>query len=236
VDRLTRKDLKTDKFATEVFDIWDWATEHRALVIRYGAILIAVVAIGLGAFFYNRSQAETREAALANALRYDDATYGPNVQPTNLHFDTEEEKMKAATQAFADVAARYHGTQEGSIANIYLGGYAVDQGNLAEAEKRFKDVVDNGPKAYAGLARLSLAQVYASEGKMDEAEKLLRYSIANPTVTVSKEQATIVLGQLLARNNPAEAHKLLDPLRTSSRGPVSRAAITAAGSIPQAGK
>jgi len=53
---------------------------------------------------------------------------------------------------------------------------------------------------------------------------------------VSKEQATIVLGQILAQSNPAEAHKLLDPLRTSTRAAISRTAITAAATIPNTAK
>ena len=80
--------------------------------------------------------------------------------------------------------------------------------------------------------RLSLAQVYASEGKMADAEKVLRDAIANPSLTVSKEHATIVLGELLAQNNPAEAHKLIDPLRTSLRGAISRTAITDSANLP----
>jgi len=232
VDRQTRKDLKTDKFAEDVFDIFDWASVHKAEVARYGAILVVVVLIIVGVVYYNRGQAATREEALAKALRIDDATTGEVVQPANMHFDTEAEKDKARIQAFTELSAKYSGTQEAAVADMYLGSYAVDAGNLAEAEKRYKKVVDDGPKAYAGLARLSLAQVYSSEGKMADAEKVLRDAIANPSLTVSKEHATIVLGQLLAQSNPAEAHKLLDPLRTSLRGAISRTAITDSANLP----
>ena len=83
---------------------------------------------------------------------------------------------------------------------------------------------------------MALAQVYASENKTADAEKLLRDLISNPPSTVSKEQATIALGQLLANSKPEEAHKLLDPLRTSTRISVSRAAITAAAAIPSSPK
>ena len=62
---------------------------------------------------------------------------------------------------------------------------------MDEAEKRYKRVVDDGPKAYASLARLSLAQIYFSEGKMADAEKVLRDAIANPSATVSKEHAPL---------------------------------------------
>jgi len=237
LDRQTRKDLKSDKFAEEVVDVFQWTSAHKTAVVRYGGILLALVVIGLGVMYYNRYQAGVRQDVLAKALRIDDASAGnaPD-QGGRLHFTTEEEKNKAREQAFADVAARFGGTQEGAVAEIYLAGWAVDKGDLAGAEKRFKRVVDDAPTAYAALARLALAQVYASENKTADAEKLLRELIANPASTVSKEQATIVLGQMLATSKPEEAHKLLDPLRTSTRVPVSRAAITAAGSISKNGK
>jgi predicted negative regulator of RcsB-dependent stress response len=235
VDRQTRKDLKTDKFAEEVVDVFEWTSLHKAQVARYGVVLVALVLIVVGVVYYNRSQAAVRQEALTKALRVDDATTGTNFQATNLHFDTEADKTKAKVQAFTDLSAKYNGTQEGAIADIYLASYATDQGRLDEAEKRYKRVVDDGPKAYAGLARISLAQVYSSEGKLAEAEKMLREAIANPTPTVSKEQASLVLGELLSKSNPAEAHKLLDPLRTSTRAAISRTAITDAANIPQAG-
>jgi len=67
---------------------------------------------------------------------------------------------------------------------------------------------------------------------MADAEKILRDAMANPSLTVSKEHATIVLGELLAQTNPAEAHKLIDPLRTSLRGAISRTAITDSANLP----
>jgi len=237
LDRQTRKDLKSDKFAEEVFDVFDWASVHKTEVLRYGGILLVLVVIGLGVMYYSRYQAGVRQDALARALRIDDASAGAAPDPGGrLHYETEAEKNKAREQAFADVATRFSGTQEGAIAEMYLGGWAVDAGDLAGAEKRFKRVADDAPKAYAALARLALAQVYAAENKTADAEKVLRELIANPSATVSKEQATIALGQLLATSKPDEAHKLLDPLRTSTRIPVSRAAITAVGSIPKTAK
>ena len=234
MDRQTRKDLKTDKFAEDVFDVFGWASAHKTEVVRYGAALLALVLIVVGVMYYNRSQAATREEALARALRVEDATTGATIEPTNLHFDTEAEKTKAKMQAFTELSTKYSGTQEGAIADMYLASYAVDSGNQDEAEMRYKRVVADGPKAYASLARIALSQIYISEGKMAEAEKVLRDAIANPSATVSKEQAQLALGEMLAKSNPTEAHKLLDPLRTSARGTISRMAIVDSAKIAEA--
>lgn len=234
MDRQTRKDLKTDKFAEDVFDVFGWASTHKTVVVRYGVALIALVLIVVGVMYYNRSQAAVREAALYQALRVEDATTAATIEPTSLHFDTEAEKTKAKVQAFTGLSAKYGGTQEGAISDMYLASYAVDAGNQEEAERRYKRVVEDGPKPYASLARIALSQIYISEGKTADAEKVLRDAIANPSATVSREQAQLALGEMLSKSNPTEAHKLLDPLRTSARGTISRAAIVASSKIAEA--
>jgi predicted negative regulator of RcsB-dependent stress response len=236
VDRQTRKDLKTDKFALEVTHTFEFLTHHTAEVKRYGAIGLVAVALVAGIFYYTRYQTGARQEALSQALRIDDASVGtaknPNSPAGALNYATQEEKEKARAKAFSDLVAKYHGTQEGAIAQMYLASDTAEKGNLAEAEKRYKDVVDTAPGPYASLARLSLAKVYESEGKNSEAEKVLRKAVANPSITVSKEQATIQLALFIGKTNPAEARKMLEPLRTE-RMAVSRAAVQAMGEIPQ---
>ena len=184
-----------------------------------------------------RHQASVREEALAQALKIDDATIGPAASvPDGLHFNTIEEKEQARTKAYAELATKYHGTQEGAIAAIYLAADMADKGKLPEAEKAFQDIVNSAPKPYAALARLSLAEVLSSEGKDADAEKVLRTAVANPTVTVSKDEATIELAKVVGKKDPADARKMLDPLQTSTRGAVSRAAITAMSQLPPATK
>ena len=90
-------------------------------------------------------------------------------------------------------------------------------------------MAESGKDAYASQAKLSLAQIYDSM-----ATKLRPRNCCGPSSTirllVSKEQATIALAKVLAKKNPAEARKLLEPLR-AERGPVSRAALTALGEM-----
>jgi predicted negative regulator of RcsB-dependent stress response len=231
VDRQTRKNLKSDKFAQEVTHTFEYVSEHRNQVLRYGSIALAVILLGVGIFFYVRYQEGVREEALAQALRIDVATVGNAApQASGLTFASAEEKEKARQKAFADLASRYHGSQEGTIAALYLASDVVDKGNLADAEKRYKDIMDSAPKPYAALARSALAQVYEAEGKRAEAEKLLRDAVANPATTVSKEQAIIQLAVFQAKNDPCGARKVLEPMRTE-RTAISRAAVQALGEI-----
>jgi predicted negative regulator of RcsB-dependent stress response len=230
VDSRTRKDLKTDKFAVEVGHTFEFLSDHRTEVQRYGIIVAILLVLGGAYYFYSRSQATARQAALAAAIGVDDATVGPQAQPPLLNFPTADEKEKARQKAFGDLAAKYHGTQEGAIGNLYLAADAVDRGDNSAAERLYKDVIDSAPAAYASIASVALGDVYATQGKIDEAEKLLRKVMANPTSFVSKEEATIRLAEAISTTKPKEARELLEPLR-AARSTVSRAAIAALGKL-----
>jgi tetratricopeptide (TPR) repeat protein len=228
--RITRKELKTDKFALEVEQTVDFITGHRRQLVLYGPIALAVVVFGVGAYFYMGRQHDVREQLLAGAIQIQEAPIGPINPGSLISFPTEDAKHAAAIKAFSDIAARYSGSVEAAIAKYYLGATAADLGKMADAEKLFKEAADDGDKNYTSLARFSLAQVYFAEGRAADAEKILRDLMAHPTVFVSKEQAIIALAKGIAPSKPDEARKMLEPLRTA-RGAVSQVAITAVGEL-----
>ncbi|MBZ5633622.1 MAG: tetratricopeptide repeat protein [Acidobacteriia bacterium] len=230
MDRHTRKELKTDKFAQGVGSGFEFLSEHRGQAMRWGLIGVAVVVIAGGSWLYRSHQTTVRADLLAKAMQIDDATIGAP-QPPRLNFPTAEDKEKARIAAFTDVAVKYPGSQEGAIAQLAVAAAQADSGKIDEALKTFKDVLDKAPDPYDSVAKLSMAQIYNSQGKNDEAEKLLRQLIDKPSVFVSKEQATLALAQTVAKKNPAEARKLLEPLSASPRSAVSRAAVAELGAI-----
>jgi tetratricopeptide (TPR) repeat protein len=229
--RITRKELKTDKFAVEVEHTVNFVTQHRSQLVLYGSIAVAVAVISLGAYFYMRQQHMAREQALADAIQIQEAAVGQQNPNAPVNFATEDAKRAASTKAFSEITAKYPGTNEAAIAKYYLGASMAEQGKLADAQRLFQEAVENGDKNYASLARFSLAQVYVSESRQADAEKIFRDLIANPTALVSKEQATIELAKTIAPTKPAEAKKLLDPLRAQT-GPVSQAALGALNDQP----
>jgi predicted negative regulator of RcsB-dependent stress response len=232
VDRQTRKDLKTDKFAVEAGHMFEFLTEHPDDLKKYGAIALAAIILVGGIYFYRTHQSTARQEGLAQAMKLEDAIVSNNPVPPNITFKTQAEKDQARNKAFSDLATKYGGTREGAIGAIFIASDAADKGDLASAEKQYKDIVGSAPSDFASLASLSLAQVYAAEGKQADAEKVLRDLIKNPTTLVSKEQASVELAGILTKSNPTEARKLLEPLRIG-RSAVSRAAVTMLGNIPQ---
>jgi hypothetical protein len=235
VARITRKELKTDKFALEVGHTVDFFEEHRTEIVRYGAAALAVAAIVVLIFVYRNHQHTARQEALSKAIAIQEAPLGAPSPATPLTFPSQDAKDKAAIKAFSELAAKYSGTDEGYIAEYYLGCIALDEATdpakLTEADKRFSAVANSAGAKYAALAKLSLGQLYFAEGKPGAGEQMLRSLMDNPTIFVSKDQAAIVLARMLVLTKPAEARKLLEPLRAKP-GAVGQTAIQAYADLP----
>ena len=231
MSRITRKELKTDQVALQVSHGLTFFEEHRDQVGKYAGIAAVIAVLIVGYSIYSRNEHARREAALGQAIRVQEAGVGVSGNG-GLAFPTQEAKDTEALRVFSDIRGKYSGTAEGEVAQYYLASIKADQGKLAEAEKLFQEVSEKGDEKYASLAKLSLAQLYFADGRSDQGEKVLRELMNRPTVFVSKEQATIMLARYLGPKKPAEARKLLEPLRTI-QGAVSQIALTMLGELPQ---
>ncbi|MBZ5586660.1 MAG: tetratricopeptide repeat protein [Acidobacteriia bacterium] len=229
--RITRKELKSDKFALEVEHTVNFFEEHQKEIIRYGAIALAIAVLIVGYSIYSRHQRAEREAALYVAIQAQEAPVGA-AAPGALSFPTQQAKDQQTTKLFTDLKNKYSGSDEADISQYYLGSILADEGKLAEAEKSYLQASQSGDAKYASLAKLALAQIYFADGRADQGEKMLRDLMDHPTIFVSKDQATITLARYLAQKKPAEARKLLQPLM-SKPGPVGQTAISISGGIPQ---
>lgn len=233
MDRLTRKELKSDRFALEVQHSVEYVAEHRRQVVRWASIGVAVVLLIVGIFVYRNYERGVRQEKLASAMQIMNATIGQSQSDYAISYPTTAERDKAANKAFTELATKYPGTDEGVLAEFYLGTNAADAGNIDEAAKHYKVVVDEGSAPYASIAKLSLAQIYAAQGRQTEGEKLIQSVIDHPTELVSKDAATIALAKLVALKDPARARKMLEPLRGSPRSGISRSALNALDDISQ---
>src|ERR1051326_8396839 len=178
MDRHTRKELKTDKFAQGVGSGFEFVAHHRPQMIRYTLIGLAAVVVIAGVWAYRSHQATARAELLTKAMQIDEATIGPP-QPPRMSFPTMADKEKARIEAFTKVATTYPGSQEGAIAQLAVAAAQSDEGKIDDAVKTFQGISDSAPAPYASVAQLSMAQIYESQGKNAEAEKLLRKLIDN---------------------------------------------------------
>jgi predicted negative regulator of RcsB-dependent stress response len=231
VARITRKELKQDEFAQEVGLTLTFFEEHQKDVIRYGGIGIAVLAIVAGFFVYRGHEHAARQEALASAIRVQETPVASVAISGQATFLSQDQKDQAAIKAFADLMSKYSGSDEAQVAEYYLGCIHSDQGKLSDAEKEFLDVANRGDKNYASLGKIALAEIYFSDGRNQQGEKILRDLMENPTAFVSKDQAAITLAKHLIGRNNAEARKLLAPIK-DSKSAVSTIALTLNAQIP----
>jgi len=233
MDRRTRKDLKTDKFAQEVGLGVQFLAGHKLQATRYAAIGVAVLLVIAGYWFYSSRQASARAKALADAIHVSDGVISATPSAPSLNFATQADKDKAVAEAYSKVAAEYRGTQEGAIAQLYVAAGKTDKGQTEEAIKLYRDVADSAPNEYKRVAQVALAQLLASQNQIPEAEKLLESVAQSSSALVSKEEAMLAHARILAKSDPAKARKLLEPLR-DARTAISSAAITALATLPPA--
>jgi len=229
----TRKGLKSDKFQLEVQHSVTYVSEHRQQMIRWGGIALGVVVLAAAFYLYRSHEHSVRQADLHAAMQIQNSSIGPASNEYQVAFPTPADRYKAIDKAFTDITRKYPGTDEATIADYFLATNAADQGKVDEAEKHLKIVADSGTAAYASMAKLALAQIYAAKGKIADGEKLIQSVIDKPTVLVSKEQATIELAVLIGPTQLDRARKLLEPLRSSGRPNVSKAAISALSDLPK---
>lgn len=232
MDSFTRQELKKDKFVEEVTHAATYVGAHKSQVTMYVVAGVVVILLAVGGWYFMQSRKHARQSELAEAMKTYNSVVGPQASPQLKAFPTEADRQKAVIADLTPIATKYSGTDEGAVASYLLGVNAADQGNLADAEKNLNVAISSGGD-YAGLAKLSLADVYAAQGKSAEAEKLLRDIINKPTVLASKEQASLSLAHLLMKSKPDEARKILEDMRTQT-GAASRAAVTMLGELPQA--
>ena len=234
MDKLDRKDLKHDHFVEEVQHLVDSAKVNKGRVELIGGIVLAAIVLGFGGYYYMERLQTERQTALMDAIKIQEGVVvvPGNQAPAGVKgFPSEAAKNEAASKGFSTVALKYAGKDEGEIARYYMGVLAADQGKTDEAVKHFQQVAANASKNYASLAKFSLSQLFGQQGKLADAEKLLKELEDSPTMMVSKEQAQIERARLIAKTKPEEAKKILDPLRTSDRPLVSRSALSASAEL-----
>lgn len=225
MDKVLRKELKTDEVAVATEHGLEYVVDHKKDITRYGIGAAAVLIVAAGAWWFWQSGVETRRNELSQLLAIKEATIGTEAaQGAVKFFPTEAERDKAFQAGIDKMLAQHGGSEEAAVAMYYRGVTQGDKGDLAGARKSFEAAAGSSSD-YASLAKYALAGLHSAEGRAADAEKLYRELIARPTPLVSSDQATIDLARLLKGTRPEEARKLVEPLR-GARGALARTAVT----------
>ena len=189
--------------------------------MRWSIALAIVLIVGGAAWWYAAYRNSVRQQDLQNAFAVLEAPVGAPGQ-LGKSFATQDAKTQASMKALQDVIAKDGGTRQGLIAQYYLGTLKAAKQDTKGAETDLQTVA-NSTTECTPLAKIALAQIYASENRTAEAQALLRDIINKPTDLVSKAQAEILLAHLDETSNPQEAKKLLQSLRAETDPAVTRA-------------
>ena len=173
--RVTRKDMKKDEFASAVGRGVEYAEGHvRPIIFGIGgAVLLAVVGFLIYGFVGHRSDAAgDRLAAAVKTYRapLNPAEAKPN-DPKEPSFVDEAARRARAKTLFAKVRSDYGHTDAADIAGVYLAQIAMIEGKPEEARKLWTAFVDAHPDSMlAGEARINL--IHLERGKQASKEKL----------------------------------------------------------------
>ncbi|HUJ00776.1 MAG TPA: tetratricopeptide repeat protein [Usitatibacter sp.] len=133
-----------------------WWEDNRGYVIGAIAAAILVFAGYRGWIWWSARQAEDAAAMfkpVAEAMKAEDP--------------------KSLAQAADPLIDKHPGSYFASEAALAVAKAAFDKGDLAEAQKRLRWVMDHGAPTHRGVARLRLASVLLDEKRFDDALKVL---------------------------------------------------------------
>lgn len=229
----TRHQLKQDAFSRVTMQAAektaDWSAKHRSTVTIVTIVVLAVLGIGIGGWFYLNSQNEKASFQLSQAVRTLETQLRPAGTPAQPDFPTftsEKERADAARQQLQAIVAQYPHTRTADLAHYFLGVTAADLSDNATAEKNFKEVASSWNRDVAALAKLALASLYGDTNRTKDAVALYQELINKPTTTVNKVTAQLQLGELYeSSKQPVEAKRLYEQIKKEN--PTSEAAQVA---------
>jgi TolA-binding protein len=209
-----RHKLKENEFARSVGQARD-LVQHRRREITSIAVVLLLLLIGVAAYSWWRSGRETgANEALASALAVYQMPVVPVTPPAPGSappipqpgtFQTEQEKLAASLPKFLAAAEAFPDSTAGIAARFHAAAILAAQGKAADAEQRYKEVVDKaGSTIYGRTARLGLAESQVAQGKFDSAITIYSEMSRDPNSTLPLDSVLMHLGRAYARAGKKE--------------------------------
>jgi predicted negative regulator of RcsB-dependent stress response len=240
VDQQTRAALKQDQFITTTSHGLEWAGENRKSILVSSGILLAVILVAVlgGVIYNNRSDAASSAFGSAmQAYQTPLAVPGQTAPDGVKTYTTSIERAKAANAMFLQVADKYGSTPDGKNALYFAGLTYIEAGETKQAEDTLKKVAGSWNSDLAALAKLSLADLYRTSGRPQDAINLLNELAAKPTSTVPAGLAKLQLADLYAgQGNMAQAREIWAKIKDADpKSPAAAIASEKLNPAPAAG-
>jgi tetratricopeptide (TPR) repeat protein len=210
--RYTRHELKQDKFAESAAEAVQEVVQHRSGIVKIVSIVVVLALLGGGVFWYMTSREDQASNALGKAL----VTYNAPVVPPGTPnvgsmttFNTDQERLIAAKNAFYSVSDQYGWTGSGQYARYLAGVTEKELGNYKVAEDQLRALSNSRRRELAALAKYALAAVYRDEKRDQDAINLLQTLIEKPTSSVPKANAQLALADIYVSENAPDKAKVI---------------------------
>ena len=208
--------MKHDALVDNAHSALGWLEEHKYEAILFAAVLIAVVAIGIGSVMFYQHRQEQASVAFGAAMDIYSAPVsqpGTPAQPGVRTYPSGAARAQAANTQFLKVADDYGSTDSGKNALYFSGLCYLEMGQVPNAEKTLKQVVRDGDKNLAALGNLALANLYRQNGQTSNAIQLLNQLATHPTTAVPASQAKLELAAMYEQTNPQQARQIYAQLK-----------------------
>ena len=140
--KLHRKDLKQDEVRLKVAETLKSVSLHGREVVYIILVVVAVAAITFAWFFYERSQNETAQNLLGQALEKFNAPVAapvdPNMPKPAYNFSSDTQKYTEALKDFETIISKHGSTPAADMARYMAGVCAFYLKDNAKAEQYLK--------------------------------------------------------------------------------------------------
>ncbi len=196
-----------------------WIEQNKALVIRLSVVLAILILAAVSWSIWNNNQNAKASAAFSAAMDVYDSPLkqaGEPPMPGVTIYADAAARGKAANPLFLSIAEHYAHTRAGQNARYFAGLTDEDMGDTQAAEKNLSEAAKSGDTSLASLAKMSLASLYLTTGRRDQATSIYRELIDHPTTTVSANAARLALAASEEVTNPQDARLLYAKVKDSA--------------------
>jgi TolA-binding protein len=211
---IERHKLKENEFARTVAQAREMVETRGAQITKIIGGLALLIALVGGYAWWKSSRDAKANGLLADAL----ATYempvvppqppapgSPPPVPQPGTFQSQTERLEASLPKFLQAANANPNSDAGITARFHAAGILAAQGKHAEAEQRYKEVVDKaGSTIYGRTARLGMAEAAVAQGKFDSAIAVYTELSRDTNSTLPLDSVLMHLGRAYARAGKKE--------------------------------
>jgi tetratricopeptide (TPR) repeat protein len=165
--RIDRSELKEDKFAETMLEVYDFLKRNLQLIVMaVAAVLVLLIAVGT--YMYMREKAETRASIqFGEAMKlFQEAE---DVWADQDKMEEADEKYKEAREKFKQILQKHGGSSYADKAAFYVAKSSFQLGEYDQAIKYFRDLADKNISLFGLYAQQAIGKCYEQKGDLEKA-------------------------------------------------------------------